>query len=125
MWVKRTDKEILKAKRDAKFWRMCRAILAGIFICLLTIFFRARGWSVIYPTNRIPFDEVPERIPSSLVFGVLIAWFVYRFPLKIRRTMVCAHCGATKFEDSEYKCSCGGHFENLENMKWIGRKKHE
>jgi len=125
MWVKRTDEELLKARKDAKFWRMWRAGLFGLFISVMGIFFHGIGWSTRYATNRVPLDEIPSRILIAAPFGILISWTIYRFPSKVRRTMVCPHCGITKFEDSESKCSCGGHFEDLETMKWMGHKKHK
>jgi hypothetical protein len=118
MWVKRTDEEILAAKIQSKRLRRYGAIVIGVIVCALITFFRGRGWSAHYASNRVPLDEIPTRLPLAFVFGFLFGWFFYRRPSR-RRTVVCPKCEKTKFEDSQWDCPCGGHFEDVETMKWV------
>jgi len=46
----------------------------------------------------------------------------YWFALRDDRKLICPNCGKTKFKDTILQCSCGGHFENAEEMKWTGKK---
>jgi hypothetical protein len=118
MWVKRTDDEILAAKEHAKSLRRYGAIAIGVALCAILTFFRGRGWSVYYPSNRVPLEEIPSRLPLAVLFGFIVGWFFYRSPSR-RRTVVCPKCEKTKVEDSQWDCSCGGHFEDIKTMKWV------
>jgi hypothetical protein len=35
-----------------------------------------------------------------------------------RPVMICPKCEVTKYDDNMTECSCGGHFEKLEEMKY-------
>jgi hypothetical protein len=116
--VKRTIDEILTAKDQAKRLRRYGAIAIGVAVCAFATFFRGRGWSIHYASNRVPLEEIPSRLPFAVVLGALLGWFFYRSPSR-RKTVICPKCEKTKTEDSQWDCSCGGHFEDLETMKWV------
>ncbi len=118
MWVKRTDEEILAGQAKAKRLRLYGAIAMGVAVCVLLAFFRGKGWSFHYGSPYVPLEDVPNRLPLAAIFGFLFGWFFYHFPRR-RKTVICPKCEKTKFEDSQLDCSCGGHFENIETMKWV------
>jgi hypothetical protein len=118
MWVKRTDDEILAAKTKTKRLRRYGAIAIGVAVCAFGVFFYGKGWSIHHASNRVPLEEIPSRLPLGILFGFLFGWFFYHSPSR-RRTVVCPKCEKTKSEDSQWDCPCGGHFEDLETMKWI------
>jgi ribosomal protein L37E len=33
--------------------------------------------------------------------------------------MICMKCGAAKYADDSLQCKCGGHFEEMRNLKWV------
>jgi hypothetical protein len=119
MWVKRTEAEVAKAKTDANRIRLRWAVVAGAFSWLNCTFLHGKGWRSRYTSVFVSLEEVPMRMLEFLPVGVFLGWLVYRFRTKPRQVMVCPNCEATKDEDSVLACSCGGHFEYLETMKWI------
>ncbi len=118
MWVKRTNEEIVATKSRAKRSRIYLAIFMGVFGCVMIALFHGRGWSTRYASSHVPLDEVPSRIPFSIVGGTILGWCTYRF-FPRQRTLVCPKCEKAKNDDSQLECPCGGHFEDMESMKWI------
>jgi len=118
MWVKRTDAEILTGKDQAKRFRRYGAIAIGVAVCAFFTFVRSRRWSIHFSSSHVPSDDIPSRLPLAAIFGILCAWFFYRSPSR-QKTVICPKCEKTKNEDSLWDCSCGGHFEDLETMKWV------
>ena len=55
-----------------------------------------------------------------MVAAAVIGFACYRWKDSApkRVSMICPKCEATKLEDAVNECSCGGHFENLDTMKW-------
>ena len=124
MWVKRTQKEFEDYKARAiardKRVRIVVAVLIGLVACLGFAFFHQRGWVSRYPTNRVPLEDVPNRLPLALIVGLLGGWICY-LTTKERRetTMICPRCKKTKKADTQTECSCGGHFEDTDTMRWV------
>jgi hypothetical protein len=118
MWVKRTQEEIATAKSRDRRRRIIGAIYMGVFVGLLTTFIRGSARHG-HPISIVPLEEVPDRLYSSLVFAVVFGLVFYCFPGNSRRNMVCPKCEKVKSKDSQTQCSCGGHFEEGETMKWV------
>ena len=120
MWVKRTEKEILAAQTKAKRRRLHGSILAGAVFCAVLTFLPGRGRRQSgYTSLFLPMREIHDYLPVTLSIGIIGGWLFYHFLSKSRKSVICTRCEKTKFEDSETKCSCGGHFEDLETMKWV------
>jgi hypothetical protein len=118
MWVKRTKQELAAAKLEAKRGRRFLAILLGGVLCLGFTFLHGKYWSRRYSSVFVSLDEVPHRLPFSLVGGVLAGFLFYLSKPASRKTVVCPRCDKTKWQDSQMECSCGGHFEDIETLKW-------
>ena len=114
MWVKRTEEEVARARIAAKRGRLYSAIVSGIFLwsaCTL-----CHGWSRRDSSLFASAEEIPARAIVAGPFGVLLGWLVYRTTK--RRTLICPACGAAQGEGPDRTCSCGGHLESLDTMKW-------
>jgi hypothetical protein len=119
MWVKRTDEEIEAARKKAKRSRIYLSVAFGVVVGVVSLFFRGKGWSLHYATRQVSLEEVPYRIPISTIVGLSCGWIFYRFLQPTKKTMICTKCEKAKSEDSQTECSCGGHFHDLETMKWV------
>jgi hypothetical protein len=97
--------------------RIRSAVFMGVVVSTITLFvhgmFRGYGF--------VPIDQVPSRIPSSIVWGVIVGMMSYWFVLRSDRRCICPKCGKIKHQDNILQCSCGGHFEKTEEMKWTGK----
>jgi hypothetical protein len=91
----------------------------GVLVTALCTF--AYGGRVHSP-GFVPLDQIASRVPSSIVLGAIVGIMTYWFALRDDRKLICPKCGKIKFKDSILQCSCGGHFENTEEMKWTGKK---
>jgi hypothetical protein len=119
MWIKRTEQEIAAAKLEAKRGRRFISILLGVVVCL--------GFAFVHiktrrnPSNTSAFvslDEIPSRLPFSIVGGVIAGLLFYWSNALTRKTVVCPRCEKTKWQDSQTECSCGGHFEDVQTLRW-------
>jgi len=118
MWVKRTELEIAEERRRQRRSRLRIAALVGVFITLMIpLMF---GWKEIEGRHRftVPADEILSRLPFSMIFGALVALAFYKC-VRERPTMICSQCETTKHDDGISQCSCGGHFEMMEVMKYV------
>jgi hypothetical protein len=120
MWVKRTPEEIAKAKRKNLAGRIRLAVFMGVFVSAPCTF--VYGSRAHTPGFFVPLDQIVSRVPSSIVLGAIVGIMTYWFALRDDRKLICPNCGKTKFKDTILQCSCGGHFENAEEMKWTGKK---
>lgn len=118
MWVKRTELEIAEERRRQRRSRLRVAALVGVFITLMIAL--TFGWREIEGRHRftVPTDEILSRLPVSMIFGAVVALAFYKL-VRERPTMICPRCEATKHDDGISKCSCGGHFEMMEGMKYV------
>ena len=122
MWVKRTEAEIAQERRRQRRSRLWACALFGAFIMLmLTGLF---GWQVAARRGRItvPANELLSRLPYATIAGILCGFVMYKWERKRLPIMICPKCEATKYADSLTQCSCGGQFEMMEVMKYVGRK---
>jgi hypothetical protein len=118
MWVKRTEFEIAEERRRQRRSRLRAAALFGVFVTLMTAL--TFGSREIEGRHRftVPTSEILSRLPFSTVFGAVAAFAIYKFQRQ-RPTMICPECEATKHDDGISQCSCGGHFEMMESMKYV------
>ena len=118
MWVKRTEFEIAEERRRQRRSRLRAAALLGVFLTLMTAL--TFGSREIEGRHRftVPTSEILSRLPLSIVFGAVAALAIYKFQ-RTRPTMICPQCEATKHDDGIRQCSCGGHFEKMEVMKYV------
>ena len=118
MWGKRTETELLEERRRQRQARLRDAGLFGVFVTILSTFFV--GWKEA--GNRgafaVPKDELLSRFHLSIVFGAVAALLFFKFERR-RPIMICPKCEATKYDDNLFGCSCGGHFEKMEEMKYV------
>jgi hypothetical protein len=124
MWVKRTQKEFEDYKARAiardKRVRIITAICIGLVACLGSAFFHERGWASRYPSNRVPVNDVPNRLPFALIAGMVVGSICYLTTKERRQqTVICSRCKKTKTADVQTECSCGGHFEDIDTMRWV------
>ena len=121
MWVKRTPEEIVMAKRKHLSTRIRTAVFMGVLVAVLCAF--VSGGVKFHAPRAISFNEIVSGIPLSIVLGIIVGIISYWFALRSDRQLVCPKCGVIKFSDNILQCSCGGHFENIEEMKWHEHKK--
>jgi len=99
--------------------------IAG-FIILLT-FFRGGIEAATKGSYLVPFDEIPVRFTDAMFVGIVIfilCWIIelrYPRPLDPNKepTLVCPKCEKVKEWDGMLPCKCGGHFEDIQTMKWM------
>lgn len=116
MWIKRTPEEILKKKNQRQAAKIREAALYGIVITIISVFLYG-GRNPVH-NGFVPLDEVASRLPISIIFGVAVALVFYFFSSRSKQTVVCPKCSAIKTKDSSSQCSCGGLFEDIQEMKW-------
>jgi hypothetical protein len=122
MWVKCTNDEVTARKTEAKRRHAGFAALLGAVIWLIAGFLREKGWRRSHSSPFVPWDEVGIRLAVFLPLGIIVGLFVNRSSsFKPKRSMICPQCETTKREDAEVVCSCGGRFEYLDCMKWVGQ----
>src|ERR1700733_2968424 len=115
MWIRRTPEEISKAKREHRSIRIKSAIFLGGVVAIITAFLYGGKF---HAPQLISFNQVISRILFSIILGVIMGIISYWFALREDRQLVCQKCGKVKFRDGILECPCGGHFENIEEMKW-------
>jgi hypothetical protein len=115
MWIRRTSEEVGRAKREHRSTRIRTAIFMGGVVTILTAFVYGGKFNA---PKLIPFNQVISRIPLSIILGGIMGIISYWFALREDRQLVCPKCGKVKFRDGILECSCGGHFEKIEEMKW-------
>ena len=87
-------------------------------VAILFTFIRGGGRSLI-PASIVPLEEASSRLPRSLFFGIIVGLIFYCFPGDSAKNMVCPKCKKVTRKDSQIQCSCGGHLEDAETMKWV------
>jgi hypothetical protein len=125
MWVKRTPEEIVKVKKQRRSMRVRQGLMIGVIAALSTLFMYSNVRSYQGPADQIyvPPDQVPLRIPGAIIMGIIAAIIIDWFTFRVKLELVCPRCGHVKNRDDILKCSCGGHFEKREEMKWHEHEK--
>jgi len=118
MWVKRTEEEIAAAQARVNRSRRYEAVAVGIVVAVLLTVLRDKSWILGHTSPFVPLEEMPPRIPFSIISGFFGGWLFYHFRPH-QKTVVCPKCEKVKVEESVPECTCGGHFENIETMKWV------
>ncbi len=119
MWEKRQPEEVLEVRRYRKRHRVKGAIVFGALITLGTSL--SFGWREAGDRGRflVPAQEILTRLPMTIAFGTLAGLLSYIVDKRKKPTVVCSKCGTVKHAGDSARCSCGGHFENIEEMKWV------
>ena len=119
MWVRRTEAEIAKERQRQRRSRLQGAVIFGTFILLMVLCFF--GWRESARRGRfvVPTEEMLSRLPFASVAAILFAFVMYKWERKRLPMMICPKCETTKYKDEVTQCSCGGHFEMMEVMKYV------
>jgi hypothetical protein len=120
MWIKRKTCELTQAKRDRKREKIKSAIIFAIIVSVPLIFVFGTKGALDQGSFLVPLAKIPFRFPFIIMFGVFLGLIRYFLPGK--PVVVCPKCGVTKYLDNFQQCACGGHFENIEEMKWIDER---
>jgi len=112
MWVKRTESEMAAERLRQRHSRLQVAMAYGGFITIATAFYY--GWSWGRHRFAVPASQIPL---CAVLSGVIMTLLYYKFHRE-RPVMICPKCEVTKYDDNMTECSCGGHFEKLEEMKY-------
>jgi hypothetical protein len=118
MWVKRTNEEITAARRRNVIGRIRGALFMCAVVVILFAFVRGGGRSLV-PAATVSLEEAVSRLPRSLFYGIIAGLIFYCFPGNSAKNMVCPKCKKVTRKVSQVQCSCGGHLEDAETMKWV------
>ncbi len=125
MWVKKSKEEPQKSMSQKSRMRASLSVAALCFILITTF----RGIIGYGATGQLfhYFYEIADRTPVALLISSAIGLTIYWLSGKKSaapkgETLMCPKCEATKFDDGDYECPCGGHFEDLNTMKWVEDK---
>jgi hypothetical protein len=118
-WKKRSPEEIAAVRRTRQRDRIKGAIILGVLVTLGTSLLF--GWREAGDRARVlvPTQEILNRLPLTLVFGIIAALLSYISTSRKKPTVVCPKCGTLKYSGASAQCPCGGHFENIEEMDWV------
>lgn len=122
MWVQRTADEVREVRRTQRKQLIQGAAFFGGFAAAgVTVVHSLREWIASGSLFAAP-SEMPQRIPSAIVFGMLVAGAFYLLYRRQRpnTAVVCPGCESVQNEVAGTVCSCGGGFERMEDLKWIG-----
>ena len=122
MWIKRTPAEIAEEQRRRRRTRLRGAAFFGAFAAIVVTFLFSGREASRRGLYTIPASEIFARVPGAMLFGLIcsLVWFKWQ---RKRPMMICPKCETTKYEDDTFECSCGGRFENMDEMKYVGRNK--
>jgi len=118
-WKKRSPEEIAAVRRTRQRDRIKAALVVGVLVTLGTSL--TFGWREAGDRGRflVPAQEILARLPLTLIFGTVAALLYYISASRKKPTVVCPKCGTVKDSGASAQCSCGGHFEKIEEMKWV------
>jgi len=123
MWVKKSPDELRKS--FSKKRRILGALALGTMIFLMCVF--TNGGGIGYVRTRAYFkhqlsdivDSVPIALLISTITGLISYWLLFRENPSPNGVLLCPKCEKTKFDDGKLPCECGGHFEDIQTMKWV------
>ena len=124
MWMKLTDKDRQNREIEDRRKRLPWAVLLGILIFLGVVFCQG-GRFTHHHSGPKTIYEMSQDFPFALFFAPLATWIMYRYGImkNKRITVICPRCEKVEYRGFQTQCSCGGHFENIDDMKWIEEKK--
>ena len=76
-----------------------------------------------YDRSYVPLDQAESRVPGSIIEGAIIGIIIYYWFGRKKPKVVCPNCGNLKPADDSPECACGGHFESVDEMKWVDDEK--
>ena len=118
MWIKRSEAELVEERRRERRSRLRWALLFGAFVLLLVTFFFGGPEAFRRGRFTVPVAEILSRFPFAIAAGAISSFVSYKCERK-RPMMICPKCEATKYDDGATQCSCGGHFETMDSMKYV------
>ena len=126
MWVKLTPTEMIAASQKRYRSRIKGSLFIGVSICGLSLL----SSSSLFAKTREEHPHPPHfdgggplfpqigQLPSTVLFGFIGAFAFYFFASRPGKpTMICMKCGTAKYADGSLQCKCGGHFEDMNNLK--------
>jgi len=120
MWVKRTAEKMEAVVRVKRSQRVRYAIVAGLITAVPYEFFFGGAQADKWHTYVVPGDQLLSRLPLAIIVGACFGLITFKVLLRSKREYwVCTKCEATKYADGVVECSCGGRFENLDEVKFI------
>lgn len=124
MWEIKNKEEIRIQKRRS--WKNAIQLSIGflIFFPILTAlqlrYFGLKLQKTDLLIRKMTWEEIFDDKFDFLLMGIIMGVFVlltYNISLK-KSTFKCIQCGNTRSDDKQYKCTCGGTYYNLDQLKW-------
>jgi len=124
MWIKKTDVEIRRSKKQRRVREIANAILLWAGLSIITAAVPGWGeWSVTVAT----FNDFLNRLPAKMFWFSAVAAFYFWPPFGKGKnaanstTLICPDCEKVKAADGNLVCPCGGRFVDIDEMKWIDK----
>jgi hypothetical protein len=122
-WVTLTPMEINEASRKRQRGRVMAAVLVGSLTCGPILLSSSDLFAKIreehsHPPHFEPSALISHGLPRAVLFGLIGVYFYFLICRPGKSKMICTKCGAAKWEDGASQCKCGGHFEDMNNVKW-------
>jgi endogenous inhibitor of DNA gyrase (YacG/DUF329 family) len=122
MWVKKMENEFVRDRNRKLFLHIVAAVVA--WIVLSSIMAMIPGWGEV-GTHVNSLDDFIHRLPEKLILCSFIMIVLLWPDLPIGknrrglRTVVCPSCGKAVAGDETNICLCGGHYIDIDKMKWV------
>jgi hypothetical protein len=135
MWIrKRNDGIVRKQKRLWLSFRGPFIYFIIMFICGVLLSFRGP----LYATTYWP-SSFSEILCSAMQYALIIfvIAYIYQFISKKQiifinindNIVICDKCQCVKKKNNNNLCTCGGHYDDIENWEWVdsnvSSRKHE
>ena len=122
MWVKKSPEELRKPSPIKR--RLLGALALGSFVFIGSTTFGGIYYYGATGHLFCSFQEMASRTPLGLLFSIVLgSWFYWfsgrKSPSPKGDALICPKCEKTKFDDGTMYCPCGGHFEDIQTMKWV------
>lgn len=122
MWVKKPETESIRDRNKKLIVHLVVAVVVWIVLSSIAAIIPGWGETGIHVNSL---DDFIHRLPTKLIclsfIIVVLVWPDLRTEKNRRglRTVVCPICGQVVTSDENNFCSCGGHYVDIEKMKWI------
>lgn len=127
MWVKKTEEEINSSANPKR--TLLFPIVSFILAIVIQLITRKTGMSksTIESSKPEKWSEIFNDLPLILLYAAVAFVAVFLYELLTNKsllsnpdkTVVCDKCNDNKLYDKKFKCSCGGTYTNIKNMKWV------